>query len=292
MKKITIVMLLLMGVVSLNAQDMNPLVAEGKQWNVVLTYVPWPPITRVTDAYKVEGDTVVEETAYKTLFTTQSEYFTNWELCGLLRETEDGQVYHRKYCWNHTFGNETLLYNFSMQPGDSICFGNTYLMLLRKSDTILDSGNIRKKYDFQYKENGYLMDEHEVWIEGIGSELGLLHVGSLSLVGGIYDLLCYYEDDDLVWHNPNFNSCYISTDGLNENKTEIVSVYPNPARELVIIEGTEVDEVQVYNAFGQLVKTFKQINEINVSDLLDGLYVLRITDVGGLSVTNHINIAR
>ena len=149
---------------------------------------------------------------YKKLFTTRSEHFNNWELCGLLRETEEGQVYHRNYGWNHTFGNETLLYDFAMQPGDSICCNeNTSLVLLRTSDTILDDGNIRKRYDFQYKENGYLMDEHEIWIEGIGSELGLLHVGSLSLVGGTYELLCYYEGDDLIWHNSLFESCYIDT---------------------------------------------------------------------------------
>ena len=209
---LTVISLLMMAVVTMEAQQFEPLVAEGKQWNVVLTYVPWPPITRVTDAYKVEGDTVIDRMIYKKLFTTRSEHFNNWELCGLLRETEEGQVYHRNYGWNHTFGNETLLYDFAMQPGDSICCNeNTSLVLLRTSDTILDDGNIRKRYDFQYKENGYLMDEHEIWIEGIGSELGLLHVGSLSLVGGTYELLCYYEGDDLIWHNSLFDSCYIDT---------------------------------------------------------------------------------
>ncbi len=211
-RNLTVISLLMMAVVTMEAQQFEPLVAEGKQWNVVLTYVPWPPITRVTDAYKVEGDTVIDRMIYKKLFTTRSEHFNNWELCGLLRETEEGQVYHRNYGWNHTFGNETLLYDFAMQPGDSICCNeNTSLVLLRTSDTILDDGNIRKRYDFQYKENGYLMDEHEIWIEGIGSELGLLHVGSLSLVGGTYELLCYYEGDDLIWHNSLFDSCYIDT---------------------------------------------------------------------------------
>ena len=83
---------LLMAAVMMQAQQFEPLVAEGKQWNVVLTYVPWPPINRVTNAYKVEGDTMVDETVYKMLFTTQSEHFDNWELRGLLRETSEGKV--------------------------------------------------------------------------------------------------------------------------------------------------------------------------------------------------------
>ena len=209
---ITLMAILLMaGVSMVQAQQLEPLVAEGKQWNVVLTYVPWPPIHRETNAYKVEGDTVVDGTTYKKLLTTQSEQFDNWELCGVLRETGDGQVFHRNYGWNHTFGAENLLYNFSMQPGDSICYSeSSCLLLLQKSDTILDDGSVRKRYDFQYKEGGYLMNEYETWVEGIGSEYGLLHSGSRALVGGTYDLLCYYEDEDPIWQNTDFNSCYMN----------------------------------------------------------------------------------
>ena len=210
---ITLMALLLMaGVSMVQAQQLEPLVAEGKQWNVVLTYVPWPPIHRETNAYKLVGDTVVDGTTYKKLLTTQSEQYDNWELCGVLRETSEGQVFHRNYGWDHTFGAENLLYDFSMQPGDSICYSeSSCLLLLRKSDTILDDGTVRKRYDFQYKEGGYPTDEYETWIEGMGSEYGLLYSGSRALVGGTYDLLCYYEDEDPIWQNTDFNSCYIET---------------------------------------------------------------------------------
>ena len=209
---IILLVLLMAGMATMQAQQLEPIIAEGKQWNVVLTYVPWPPINRVTDAYKLEGDTVVDGTTYKKLLTTQSEQYDNWGLWGLLRETNERQVFSRKYRWNHTFESETLLYDFSIEPGDSICYGeSSCLLLLRKSDTILDDGTVRKRYDFQYKDGGYLMDEYETWIEGIGSEYGLLHSGSRVLVGGIYDLLCYYEDEDPIWQNPQLNSCYINT---------------------------------------------------------------------------------
>ena len=211
MKKLIFTLVILAGF-TMQAQQLDPLVAEGKQWNVVLTYVPWPPIHRETNAYKLEGDTVVDGTIYKKLLTTQSEQYDNWELCGVLRETSEGQVFHRNYGWNHTFGVENLLYDFSMQPGDSICYSeSSCLLLLRKSDTILDDGSVRKRYDFQYKEGGYLMNEYETWVEGIGSEYGLLYSGSRALFGGTYDLLCYYEDEDPIWQNTDFNSCYIET---------------------------------------------------------------------------------
>ena len=61
----------------------------------------------------------------------------------------------------------------------------------------------------------------------------------------------------------------------------LVKVYPNPATDLVHIGGVEVSEVRVYNVTGQLLKTVRGCNEITVSDLPAGTYLLRITDVDG-----------
>ena len=47
------------------------------------------------------------------------------------------------------------------------------------------------------------------------------------------------------------------------------------------IQGFDPVEVQVFNALGQLVKTLKNANEINVSDWAEGLYVLRLTAADG-----------
>ena len=217
---LTVIALLMMAAVTMQAQQFEPLVAEGKQWNVVFTLVPMPPTYRHTDAYKVEGDTVVEGTAYKKLLTTESQHYTNWELCGLMRETDEGQVLYRSYGWNHTFGAETMLYDFSMQPGDSICYNDELadcLKLISVNDTILEGENTpRKKYVFRIEENGYpTIHGYETWIEGIGSEYGLLGPGSRFLVGGTYDLLCYYENEDLIWQNPDFNSCHIVSQSVD-----------------------------------------------------------------------------
>ena len=77
------------------------------------------------------------------------------------------------------------------------------------------------------------------------------------------------------------------------NVTEIsdeVKLYPNPTKDIIKIEGIEVAEVQVFNAFGQMVKTIQGTNEINVSDLPQGVYLLRIMDVEGKVFTNKITI--
>ena len=81
---------------------------------------------------------------------------------------------------------------------------------------------------------------------------------------------------------------------VDEQETSLVQVtcYPNPAKEKVTIDGIEAAEVQVYNALGQVVKTVRNSNEINVSDLTEGVYLLRITDAKGVSQTERITVIR
>ena len=67
----------------------------------------------------------------------------------------------------------------------------------------------------------------------------------------------------------------------------LVKVYPNPASDIVHIDGVEATEVCVYNVTGQLLKTVKGSNEITVSDLPAGTYLLRITDVDGRVTGAH-----
>ena len=71
--------------------------------------------------------------------------------------------------------------------------------------------------------------------------------------------------------------------GENGECAVILMVYPNPASGIVRIEGVEADEVQVYNALGQLVKTVRDTNEIDLSGLVEGVCLLRIADAEGKS---------
>ena len=64
-------------------------------------------------------------------------------------------------------------------------------------------------------------------------------------------------------------------------KKELI-IYPNPTSGMVIIEGKEVAQVQVYNILGQVVRTFSS-NRINVGDLREGIYLLQITGREGLT---------
>ena len=91
------------------------------------------------------------------------------------------------------------------------------------------------------------------------------------------------EDTELV--------AFFSPNGVAET-IQTLSVYPNPAKDLIRIEGLMPAEVQLFDALGQSVTIKHDTNEISVIDLPDGLYVLRIIDSDGLSFSKRITVVR
>ena len=84
---------------------------------------------------------------------------------------------------------------------------------------------------------------------------------------------------------------HFSGTGLKE-LGQCVSVYPNPARDRVRIDGIEAAEVQVCNGLGQLVKTVHGTNEISVAGLPTGVYLMRIIDVNGIFHTERVTVIK
>ena len=69
---------------------------------------------------------------------------------------------------------------------------------------------------------------------------------------------------------------------------QMINVYPNPTSEIITIEGIEPAEVQVYNTFGQLVKSVQGTKAINVGTMPEGMYLLRIADKKGNAFLERI----
>ena len=88
--------------------------------------------------------------------------------------------------------------------------------------------------------------------------------------------------------NPENDYVHIYVTGVNELGEKDVVVYPNPARDRVVVEGMEAVEVKVYNTSGQMVKCVRGMNEIDVEGLAEGVYLLRIMDAEGKVYTNKI----
>lgn len=73
---------------------------------------------------------------------------------------------------------------------------------------------------------------------------------------------------------------YINPDELGENMKEMVSIYPNPVKDILTIasDNDNLKEVQIVNTLGQVVKelTFEGRAIIDVKDLQSGIYFVKI----------------
>ena len=74
---------------------------------------------------------------------------------------------------------------------------------------------------------------------------------------------------------------FVSIEAVEETEGKNFSLWPNPASQTVYIEGVEAKEVQVYNALGQVVKTVRGTNEVDLGGLVEGVYLVRIRDKEG-----------
>ncbi|WP_220763725.1 T9SS type A sorting domain-containing protein [Flavobacterium sp. UMI-01] len=76
------------------------------------------------------------------------------------------------------------------------------------------------------------------------------------------------------------NSATLSTPSVELNA---VGVYPNPTTGNLTLDSNElINGIEVYDLLGKNVKTFKNTNEINISDLNNGTYILK-TDNGKIA---------
>ena len=61
-------------------------------------------------------------------------------------------------------------------------------------------------------------------------------------------------------------------------------MYPNPSNSYFQLDGNfEIEKVEIYSLQGQLIKTFKNQNQYDVSDLAKGIYMIKIKAEEGLA---------
>lgn len=77
--------------------------------------------------------------------------------------------------------------------------------------------------------------------------------------------------------------------GIGDTATnDGITLSPNPTNGLVLIEGATITDVRVYNTLGQLVKTTRNSNEINLKGLPQGIYTIHITNEDGNRVIRKV----
>ena len=90
------------------------------------------------------------------------------------------------------------------------------------------------------------------------------------------------------------NPYFIGIEENQENAGKIV-IYPNPAKNVVRIEGVDddlADEVVIYDLAGRAVKQYQYCNELNINDLQNGIYMLRVIMKDGSFETSKLLISK
>ena len=196
--------------------DYIPLIQEDKsqQWNVVyIVAASAYPDVYSTDIQSIDGDIALEGVDYKLVWT--DNVYDALKIAGAVRE-ENRRVYFRRYYGGY-YENEVLLYDFNLTVGDTVTVNwlSTTLMVLEESEVEVD-GVMRRRLGLGYPTSIPELGEiEEYWIEGVGSTFGFLNsgYGSSSWVGSFPHLLCYYENDNLIWDNEDFDECVMNSDG-------------------------------------------------------------------------------
>ena len=177
-------------------------------------------------------------------------------------------------------GQRFLLYDFGKGVGEwwyAPKYDDT-ITVVDVSYITLNDGSVRKRMETHLSNMDWYI--YNI-IEGVGMDYTLFPYfytdGAFCLHG---PLRCYSEEcvPLIQWGE---TECDYEVLGVEENALQI-NVYPNPAKDRVVIEGIEAAEVNVYNALGQVVKTVRGTNEIDLSGLVDGVYMLRIRDKEGI----------
>lgn len=257
----------------------EPFAQEGAEWHYSL------------------GTVNPELVVYKTI-NKVSDTLIDDKLCSRMLEQDyeqsaGSQVYHYMYQRNDSVfffkdGQFHLLYDFGAEAGDTITLGYYTTQSGDPLQMIIDSvGSImvdREQRRIQYVTcgDGMIIEFGGQVIQGIGNTWYMFPVMDFSYDG---PLRCYSDNETEVFYNPfyigpswNGDDCDLLV-SVNELSKDEFSIYPNPANDLIRIEGlSQSANFRIISVDGKVVKEGRvdTSKTINIRDLRNGLYLMEI----------------
>jgi hypothetical protein len=194
-----------------------------------------------------------------------------------------------------------LLYDFDPTVGDTIQVASnnitgsfpTYVNVRidEVTDTMLINGEVRRmihvrNVDFWFSENGgggFYNSDPLIWIEGIGSNAGLLHPAGGEYWDGGDWLTCFTQNDTVKFGGPVCNLVLTSIQKLSSDKS--FDVFPNPNNGAFNIQLPnrlgETSRVTVQNTIGQIVyqsaiESTHGLVDVKLNYVANGLYTITV----------------
>ena len=168
----------------------RPMIQEGKEWYYRSVY----PVRGADQTYyrKIQGDTLINEIAYKKLVNGSGQ-FTD----GLRQEGQD--------VYSSSLG---FLYNFDAHISDTLNIMSDMATVVTTKDTILVDGQYFLRLGtcplFYTDERKDFHSPMEYWVEGVGSNYGIYPVWGLLIIGPHDELDSCKVDGKLLFTRNDF----------------------------------------------------------------------------------------
>ena len=222
MKKYVTLCIAVLAILKVSAQ--LPIIEPNKTWNIARCNSAVPVCT--TLFYKFEDTLEINGKNYTKILTSELSNPDNWQNTGYIRDDGTGKTYYL----TNSNSKETLLYDFSMNVGDTVVLESVNYGQCCPSKTSVDSiknidyNDITRKTLYVsslIQSEGSTAKTNSVWIEGIGSKLGLLQPTECLYTGAYFYLLCCNTNNQLIYKNPTASSCTITAITNNELQKDI-----------------------------------------------------------------------
>lgn len=274
------------------SQEYLPFPQDSAVWYSVNSWpepFPPPPIWYTTYKYETDGDTIINDIEYTKLYINSIPSSTQHYQGAYRVDNENECVYYV----DSYYGTESLLYDFSMEPGDTVIItGSDYdpynLVCLDTSTVIINNIPHRSYEIYSYLSNG--TECYTTWIRGIGSlripiETDMFCASSFEWT---YDLSCFFFEGEHIYEwteNPYFEGCIGTNVSVVEAQTNnSYSVSPNP----VIGTSRLINNSVLNSLFDYQIMDFdgnilQEATNVEVSEIIiqnyyfyKGLYILRL----------------
>ena len=270
--------------------QINHFANSTSEWNIVREYPDPSPldpffIESRTKIYGFNGDTIVNGTQWKKMFSTfDSAFLNNMTFLGFVR-SENGYIFRTTL-----FNSIDTLYNFNLSIGDSVFFNipnkQQFIPVIQK-DSIAINGQFYDRFEFAEPvgPNSFTVFG-EVWIEGIGSIHGpFFPLNPQEFSSEITDklnLTCTRVSGLQYWSNPLYSQCIINNVlNISNHQLSSFNVFPNPFYDRLLVDFSNGENIRItlFNSLGEkIIQLNKEANlaELDLSYLNSGLYILEV----------------
>lgn len=248
------------------SQSYIPFVQEGKMWTEKWESAANPSFFGV-NTYTLQADTFFNAKNYKRIVNTFNQTYFVY----------DDTLNKKVYVYDAFYLKDTIWYDFSLQIGDSLKIDCLTLFLINK-EVVFFAGKNRTKFEFSW-DIGYPIAL--TWYEGIGSNTGVFW--PICFVGSIHKLLCYYENNALLYHDSTLSDdCFLITETPKLQPDHTFDTYFTENRLHVTLSKPVPYTLFVYDFFGRKLCQISASGDMekDFSNLPAGMYLWRVESMG------------